>query len=90
MKDYGKIFHGEIGNVYYKLYRYKGLITVVCLQDFDEYDYNQSNFIRNSNNEIHIFESEELAIESLIKWFKPEEIDAEFHSYINNSDNVKD
>lgn len=65
--------------IYYKLYkRNNGLITVVCLQWFDEIDYYEKNFVRDSNNEPHSFDTEEEAIEKLNKWFKPSEIEVEY------------
>lgn len=80
--EYGMIIHGSVGTlseVYFKLILgYNGFITVVCLQDFDEYDYDQSRFVRNSKNEIHIFESETKAVKKLNEWFKQEEIDEKY------------
>lgn len=89
--NYGTKRHGDVGEVYYKLIKsYRNdLITIACIQWFDEYDYDQSRFVRNSDNEIHVFESEELAQEKLNKWFKPEEIDPEYRTN-KNPDLVRD
>ena len=65
--------------VYYKLYkRSNGLMTVVCMQWFDEPDYYESNFVKDSSGEVHIFDTEEEAVEKLNELFKPEEIDHEY------------
>ncbi len=86
------IQHGNIDVVYYKLIRCRrdNKVSISCLQDFDEYDYDQSRFIRNSKDEIHVFESEELAQEYLNKWFEPHEIDPEYLDISINSDNIRD
>lgn len=74
-----------ISEVYYKLYLDRNSkVTIVCMQDFDEYDYIQSKFIKNSEGKIHKFESEELAIVKLNGWFKPDEIDPEYLNYNDN------
>ena len=90
--EYGRCTHGKVDwdDCYYKLIRnlHTKLVTVACLQSFDEFDYDQSRFIRNSQNEIHIFADEELAIKKLIEWFKPEEIDEEYRPA--SKENVRD
>lgn len=77
--------HGNVdissNDVYYRLYqseRIGGLITVVCMQWFDEMDYYEERFVKTSDGEAHTFETEEMAIEKLNKWYKPEEIDPEY------------
>lgn len=76
--------HGNIdtsSDVYYRLYqseRQGGLITIVCMQWFDEMDYYEDRFVKTSDGEAHTFETEEMAIEKLNKWFKQEEIDPEY------------
>jgi len=85
MSDYGHKYHGvfdmQSNDVYYKLQRLEsGIVTVTCLQWFDEPDYYQENFIRNSDNEIHAFETEKMAIAKLNLWFKKEEIDPEYYT----------
>lgn len=89
--SYGIITHGNVDftSCYYKLIRGRdGLVTVACLQDFDEYDYDQSRFIRNSKNEIHVFADEDLAVKKLVEWFQPHEIDEEYRP--NTDNNVRD
>lgn len=90
--EYGICIHGKINfdNCYYKLIRspHDELITVACLQYFDEHDYDPSRFIRNSKNEIHVFADEELAVKKLIEWFKPEEIDKAYRPA--SKENVRD
>ena len=80
-----KVYHGDVGEIYYQIIKSSrnNLMTVCCMQDFDEIDYNQSRFCRNSNNQIHCFESEEMAVEKLNDWFKPDEIDSEYRNYNN-------
>lgn len=81
-----KFYHGNVGEVYYQIIKSprNELMNICCIQDFDEIDYDQSRFCRNSKNEIHCFETEEMAIEKLIKWFEPNEIDEEYRSCCNN------
>lgn len=80
MSKYRNTYHGNCGEVYWKLYKStrNDLITIVCMQWFDEADYYEENFVRNSSDEIHTFESEELAKDKLNEWYKPEEIDPEY------------
>lgn len=92
MSNYGHKYHGvfdmQSNDVYYKLQRLdSGIVTVTCLQWFDEPDYHQESFIRNSDNEIHAFETEEMAITKLNIWFKKEEIDPEY--YIGHEDGIE-
>ena len=75
--EYGTVHHGNVGEVYWKILKHNNYYTVACLQDFDEYDYDQSLFVRNSDDKIHVFETEEMAIIKINKWFKPEDIDPE-------------
>ena len=81
-----KIYHGNVGDVYYQIIKSprNGLMTVCTMQDFDEIDYNQSRFCRNSEDKIHCFESEEMAIENLHKWYKPDEIDIKYRPVDEN------
>lgn len=88
------IHHGNVNmsdDVYYKLLRYykTGLITVVCMQWFDEPDYDEKDFIRDSNDSIHVFETENMAIVKLNEWYPKDQIDPEYHSAVN-CDNVRD
>jgi len=80
MSKYEKKYHGNVGEVYWKILKsYRtDLFTVACLQWFDEADYDEDRFVRNSNDEVHVFESEELAVQKLNEWYKPEEIDSEY------------
>lgn len=76
--------HGKIdlsSDVYYRLYkseRLEGLITIVCMQWFDEPDYYSDRFVKNSDGAAHTFETEEMAAEKLNEWYKQEEIDPEY------------
>ena len=69
----------QLLGVYYRLYLDgNNLITVVCLQHFDEIDYYDYNFVRNSEGEKYFFDEEEDAIRQLNEWYKSEEIDPEY------------
>lgn len=85
MSDYR---HGNVNTftgVYYKLFKTReGLMTVVCLQNFDEPDYDHNRFVKNSDGDEHVFETEEMAIEKLNNWFKPEEIVSEYRFETTN------
>lgn len=87
-------YHGNVNmsdDVYYKLLRhYKtGLVTIACMQWFDEYDYNEKDFIRDSEDKIHVFETEDMAIEKLNEWYTKDQIDPEYHS-ASMKDNIRD
>lgn len=59
------------------------------MQWFDEPDYYEERFVRNSKNEIHVFETEEMAIEKLNEWYKPEQIDEEYLRIVK-VDNIRE
>lgn len=81
-------YHGFPRDVYYKIKRMNnGLVTIVCLQCFDEDDYDQNTFIKNTNGQTHIFDTKERAVKKMVKWFKPNEIDERYLQYV---DNVRD
>lgn len=63
--------------IHYRLYFYNGLITIVCVQDFDIPDYNESLFVKNSAGEPHQFKNEHEAVEKLNEWYTPSQIDPE-------------
>lgn len=54
-----------------------------------EPDYYEERFVRNSGDAIHVFETEDMAIEKLCEWYKPDEIDEEYLKRIVK-DNIKD
>ncbi len=86
--------HGTVdmsSEVYWKLYRSQRneLVTVVCMQWFDEFDYYEDRFIVNSSGEVHVFDSEELAVEKLNEWYKEDEIDPEYRRK-KRLENVRD
>lgn len=85
-------YHGQVGEVYWKLYRSarNELVTIVCMQWFDEGDYEEDRFIVNSNDEVHTFETEEMAKEKLNEWFEPKEIDPEYRMNSKEFNNVRD
>lgn len=70
-----------MNEVYYKLYLTRErLVTVVCMQDFDEYDYNPVKFFRDPDGEATVFDTEEEAVIYLNEHFQPEVIDPEYLS----------
>jgi hypothetical protein len=74
----------EFDPVYYRLYlNKKGYVTVLCMQSFDEYDYSDNRFVRNSQGEKHKFDTEAEAIKQLNEWFKIDEIDPEYRQNIS-------
>jgi hypothetical protein len=73
---------GEVYNndVYYRLYKssHDNLMHVVCMQNFDENDYFENNFVKNDNGEKYYFDKEEEAIQKLNEWFTQDEIAVEY------------
>ncbi len=69
--------------VYYKLYlsHHTDKLTVVCMQSFDEYDYEEHRFYKD-NDEILRWDTEAEAIDFLVKNFKPEFVDDEYKSCV--------
>ena len=65
--------------IYYKIYLSSNdnKLVVVCLQDFDEPDYNQNQFYKEDDYD-KIFQTEEEAIKFLNNKFKAEYIRDEF------------
>lgn len=67
-----------MNEVYYKLFHCKeGYLTIVCLQWFDEFDYDKSRFYKEDENDL-IFDEEEKAIQYLNVNFAKEDIDPEY------------
>jgi hypothetical protein len=67
--------------VYYRIYYLdrEDYITIVCMQDFDEYDYHQHHFYTNPDTgEKYKFDNEEEAIQFLNSNFQKEYIDPEY------------
>jgi len=69
--------------VYYKIYYLdrKDYVTIVCLQDFDEYDYIQEHFFKDENGEVLKFYNEQEAIQWLTDNVKEDSIDPEYKQY---------
>lgn len=63
--------------VYYKLYNYNGYLTIVCLQWFDEFDYNEDAFYE-EDGKVLVFETEKEAVNYLNENFERENIDPEY------------
>jgi len=65
--------------IYYKLYLTPGgVITVVCMQEFDEYDYNPLKFYKDSEGNPVQFKTEEEAAAFLNERVHPDVIDSEY------------
>jgi hypothetical protein len=74
---------GEIkllDKVYYRVYYFaaRDYITIVCMQDFDESDYTQENFLLDKFGYKLRFECEDEAIKWLNENVKTEKIDPEY------------
>lgn len=59
-------------------------MTVVCMQDFDECDYHQSQFVVDIMGRPYQFDNEQDAITRLNQWYKPEQIDPEYRTASSN------
>lgn len=70
----------NVDRVYYKIYFLKKIqrLTVVCMQWFDEYDYNESKFLRDDQNKIMSWDKEIDAVKYLNDNFKLEYIDEDY------------
>lgn len=65
--------------VYWRIYQStSNLMTVVCMQWFDEPDYFKENFVRNADQVPYYFDSEEEAIDQLNIWYKTDQINPEY------------
>ena len=65
--------------VYYRIFRNRNdLLTIVCMQDFDEDDYYQNRFARDSQGNKLKFDSEEDALLFLNQNWNKEEIDEQY------------
>lgn len=77
--------------VYWKLYKSSrtGLMTVVCMQWFDEWDYHEENFVRDKDGSPYYFMDEDFAAVKLNEWFETEQIDPEYrHRGAGAKDNL--
>lgn len=73
------------GNVYYKLYLNRdGVVTIVCLQDFDENDYDYEKFYKIASTENQLscvaFHNEDKARVYLNDKFRVECIDPDYRN----------
>lgn len=78
-----------MNEVYYKIYqssRLNGLLTVVCMQWFDEDDYDQDRFFTDEDGDILQFDTEEEAEEWLSENIRMEMIDPEHRKVKFNRD----
>jgi len=61
--------------IYYRIYKCKDdVLRVVCMQDFDEYDYIQEDFLKDENGEKLIFDNEDSANKALNSFIKNTEL----------------
>lgn len=66
-------------DLYYRLYiSDNDMVRVVCMQWFDEMDYDQAFFLKSKDNEPLYFSSEEKAIQFMNDNLKPERIHEDF------------
>lgn len=68
-------------DIYYKIYaspRFSGLLTIVCMQWFDEYDYDEDRFFTDEDGHVLEFSAEEEAINWLNENIRVEMIDPEY------------
>lgn len=80
-------------DIYYRLYlgHRNDKISVICLQWFDEADYHEERFVKDSNGRAHTFYDEELAITKMVEWFEKDEVDPEYHDrYFDKNKLVRD
>lgn len=78
-----------LDGIYFKIYLNKNdLLTVVCLQWFDEYDYDFDRFYKEDGSPV-IFTTEKAAIDFLVKTFKKEFIAEEYHVNALDWDSMK-
>jgi hypothetical protein len=71
----------EEDKVYYKIYKSNlldGKLTVVCMQWFDESDYESERFFRDKDGRVLKFYDENEAINWLLENIKEELIDSEY------------
>lgn len=69
----------NMNDIYYKLFHSKnGYLTIICLQWFDEVDYDKNRFYKENDVEL-IFDTEEKAIQYLNLNFEKEDIDPEYY-----------
>jgi hypothetical protein len=80
MKLTGQISGNEVYWRLYKSTRSAGLMTVVCMQWFDELVYSPQNFVRNESGDVYYFLNEEDAIKYLNEWYEPYQIDLEYRN----------
>lgn len=82
-----------MSDVYYKIYqsgRLNGLLTVVCMQWFDEYDYDQEKFFTDEDGYVLQFDTEKEAEKWLNENIKQEMIDSEHRkAKFNRKDYLK-
>ncbi len=80
-------------DVYYKIYQLtkpNDLLTVVCVQWFDELGYNQDRFFTDEHGHALEFDTEREAEEWLNENIKPEKIDPEHRKVkLNRKDYLK-
>ncbi|MFS0905681.1 hypothetical protein AB3N02_21795 [Priestia aryabhattai] len=65
-------------DIYYRILDYKGKLTIVCMQWFDEYDYNEEDFLTDEDGDRYMFHTKNEAIDWLNENVKEEYIDDEY------------
>ena len=65
--------------VYYRmLLRNDGLICIVTMQDFDEFDYDEDRFVRDKDGVRYYWDDEEDAEKQLVEWYEKEEVGSKY------------
>jgi hypothetical protein len=67
-------------DVYYRLLYLNDEVTIVCMQDFDEYDYDENKFIKDEKGEWFKFDTEEAAEVWLNTHVKRNKIDPKYRN----------
>ncbi len=69
-----------ISDMYYRIFQSytDGKLTVICMQWFDEHDYDKDRFMTDENGDRLMFDTESEAVEWLNQNVKPNYIDQDY------------
>ena len=71
---------------YFRMYKDRDdLICIIEVQYFDEYDYDETRFVRNKQGERYYWTTERAARKQMIEWFDKKQVAEEYH-YLFHSD----
>lgn len=77
-------WHEENDKPYYRPLTYNGYTTLACMQWFDEYDYDEKRFFRDSNGKRYKFTNEKEGLEWLLENIKHHKIDPEYRTNVHS------